>query len=280
MPGGHRKVELPSWLRMFSQESFFGMFLSIVPGFAHIIQRRFAEIRLYVIIWCFLLCGSVFFYGGILGWPLLGLTVAMHAWIAIHSGFLKEFAGFRYRLLGLLLVGLGLFVIYRTAANLIFRDFTGGYTSVRIPYHHIRERDFLLARRSLADPENLTRGSLVLTGVGSVGNRFVRRYGEQNVIAQIIALPGETLEIRQGAFVVEGITLDPNQCPVPRWLKSREFSVTIGLDRYFVSAEFQGQGYNASHVMSVCIVSLSQIQAKAFMRWSPLFRRGFIKEIE
>jgi hypothetical protein len=268
-------------MKVVSNESFLAVFLSIIPGLAHLIQRRFARIRLYVLLWLVLLFGTIFFYGGFLGWLFFGLTVAVHAFIALQTAFGKELADLGYRMLSLLLVGLGLLIIYWNVAGLIFRDIVGGHTSVHIPYHRTEAGDYVLARRSLANAENLTRGSLVVAGVGSIRGRWLRGpAGRPQVIAQIIARPGETLGIQEGRFVVDGRVLDPNECPVPGWLKTRELSVTISQEHYFLSAQFQGQGYNDAHIVSVCVVPVGQIEAKAFIRWSPLIRRGFIREIE
>jgi hypothetical protein len=47
---------------------------------------------------------------------------------------------------------------------------------------------------------------------------------------------------------------------------------------YFISAQYQGTGYNEAQAIEVCIVNQEQIIAKAFLRWNPLRRRGFIKD--
>ena len=275
------RFRVPSWMRVVSNESFLAVFLSILPGLAHLIQRRFAQVRLYVLLWLVLLFGTLFFYGGFLGQLFFGLAIAVHAYIALHTAFGKELTDFRYRVLSLLLVGLGLLIIYWNGAGLIFRDIAGGNTSVHIPYHRTEAGDYVLARRSLANAENLTRGSLVLAGVGSIGGRWLGGSSRRSyVVAQIIARPGETLEIKEGRFIVDDRVLDPNKCPVPVWLKTRELSVIISENHYFLSAQFQGQGYNDSHIVSVCVVPVDRIEAKAFIRWSPLIRRGFIREIE
>ncbi len=275
------RFRVPSWMRVVSGESFFAVLLSILPGLAHLIQRRFAQVRLYVAIWLVLLFGTLFFYGGFLGQLFFGFTIAMHAYIALQTAFGKELTDFRYRVLSLLLIGLGLLAIYWNGAGLIFRDIAGGYTSVRVPYHRTEAGDYVLARRSLVNAENLTRGSLVLAGVASIGDRWLGGSSRRShVVAQIIARPDETLKIQEGLFIVDDSVLDPNEYPVPRWLKTRKLSVIISENHYFLSAQFQGQGYNDSHIVSVCVVPVGQIEAKAFIRWSPLIRRGFIREIE
>ncbi len=275
------RPRVPSWMKVVFNESFLAVFLSIIPGLAHLIQRRFARIRLYVLLWLVLLFGTIFFYGGLLGWLFLGLTVAVHAFIALQTAFGKELTDLGNRMISLLLVGLGLLIIYWNVAGLIFRDIVGGHTSLHIPYHRTEVGDYVLARRSLVNAENLTRGSLVLAGVGSIRGRWFRGpSGRPQVVAQIIARPGETLKIQEGRFIVDDSVLDPNQCPVPGWLKTRELSVIISADHYFLSAQFQGQGYNDAHIVSVCVVPVGQIEAKAFIKWSPLIRRGFIREIE
>jgi hypothetical protein len=221
-----------------------------------------------------------------LGLSLLGLAIGLHAWIAIHQ-FVKELNRFNWRVLVAVLVVVVLLLIYRAILGWIFFDIVSAYSSLTIPYHNIQRGDYLLARRRGATSELVRRGSLVLVRLERL--RFARRSegrgrGGNTATAQVIALPGEVLEIGNGAFIVNGEQLDTERYPVPEWLRQRTFSVNIGDDRYFVSAEYRvyarGRRLTNADIIDACIVRQSDIEAQAFIRWLPLSRRGFIKEIE
>jgi hypothetical protein len=97
---------------------------------------------------------------------------------------------------------------------------------------------------------------------------------------QIVGLPGEKIAIEKGQFVVDDEILDPERFPVPGWLKKKTFSKVLSKDEYFISALYRGTGYNEGQMLSVCLKSQTQIEAKAFARWMPLSRKGFIRESE
>jgi hypothetical protein len=286
IPAGSASIPLPPWLDRFSREGLFGILLSIIPGLAHLLQGRLKEIRWYVLAWFVSLVGSLFFYGGFFGSCLFGLAVGLHAWIAIHSALIKQVSGFGHRLFALVLVSLGVLVIYRNVGSLIFSDLVGGYCSVTIPYHKVEAEDYLLASRSRLRSEPIIRGILVVAYLEDTRHRFWPWSGERRDmgIAQIIGLPGEKLEIKDKAFWINDEQLDVEKYPLPAWLHNTTMSVTIPKSRYFVSAAYNivahGRGLEALDVTNVCLVGGGNFEAKAFMRWSPLIRRGFIREME
>jgi len=278
---------VPRWLQVMSSDAFLGLCLSIVPGLAHLAQGRFREIRWYFLAWVILIGSSLFFYGSNYGMLFLGFAIAVHTWIAIHHMVIRDMESFGSRLLCALGYILVLLFIYTTLKSLVLSDFVTGYTNMAVLHQNIERGDLLLARR-LGEPETrLTRGSMVLADLSTITsgrNRFWLNYYRNRMMVQIIGLPGEKVEIEEGFFLIDGKPLNPEKYPVPGWLRGRKISITIHQDSYFISSEYsiRGQGGNIpeSMIRSACVVNLADIEAKAFMRWLPLSRRGFLREVE
>ena len=93
-------------------------------------------------------------------------------------------------------------------------------------------------------------------------------------------MPGEEVEIKEQCFYIDGKPLDTEKYPVPRWIGNRELKTTVPDSCYFMISEYNGTNYGANQVISVCTIASGQIEAKVFMRWLPLSRRGFIRESE
>ena len=116
------------------------------------------------------------------------------------------------------------------------------------------------------------------------GDRNTERVYGRLAAVQIVGLPGETLDIEDGSFFINGNRLDNDQYPVPDWLQRMQMSVKIPNGSFFASSEYnvyrRGRGLEARDVNSVCVIPADWFEAKAFMRWLPVRRRGYIKEIE
>lgn len=268
-------------------DCLWGLLLSIVPGLAHFVHRRFREIRWYFLGWWLALGVGLFLYGTDIGVCFVGLAVGLHAWIAVQHSLMKRLEGLGERLGAILVALVILALVYRFAPRLIFPDFTGGYTALSLPYQNVQRGDYLLAWRDDDSDHPLPRGSLVLARLGSVtvGRRARRLRTGGAMVVQIVALPGEMVQISNDLYVVDGQLLDGEKYPVPRWLHGREISVTVPSDSYFVSSEYnlpaRGRGQiREGHIRTVCLIGFEAVRAKAFMRWLPLSRRGFIEETE
>ncbi|RKY09865.1 MAG: hypothetical protein DRP56_02005 [Planctomycetota bacterium] len=266
----------PDWISKASRVAFFGAILSLIPGLAHAIQRRFSSIRWWVVAWVVLLLSSLFLFGSGVGMFLMGLTLGVHVWIAVHSALLAEYHQFNYRLAGYLIIMVMYFILYQAFGRVIFYDLRGGYSVINVPTARVHHGDYLLGRVSQIDSADMTRGNFVLARLENVGNHGFRRRAEAAYV-QVIGLGGDTVAIENGLFVVNGNIQDAKQFPVPTWLKQQSFSTVVARDSYFISAQYRGTGYTESQAIEVCIVSQEQIEAKAFLRWIPLRRRGFIK---
>jgi hypothetical protein len=275
------RLRTPNWVRIVSKDAVLGLFLSIVPGLAQIIQKRFGQVRWHCVAWLALVLTGLFLYGGTVGFCLLGLAIGLHTWIAVHP-LVKELSRFHWKLLVTVSVLMALVLIYRAVPGIALPGISGGHTSLTIPYHEVRRGDYLLARRSRASREFIRHGSLVLAHLR--GRSARRSFAENAMIVEVIALPGETVEIDNDVFVIDGQVRDPEKYPVPEWLQGRELSVNIGDDRYFVSAEYtvyaRGRQLASADIIAACVIGQNDIEAQAFVRWLPLSRRGFIKAIE
>lgn len=269
---------VPDWLRKASCVSFFGGVLSIVPGLAHIIQKRLYTVRWWILSWMILLLAGLFFYGSTIGMILLGLAVGVHVWIALHSSALQEYEDLRARL-GFYAVFMVLFwVMYTLIGPLLFYNIRGGVSAAEVPGRQIYRGDYLLGRVSSAGPQDIRRGDFVLAHLSMVGGHGLFRRNAAYV--QIIGLQGEAVTIQDGQWVVDSVRLDQQMYPVPGWIAGSGISVTVPQKSYFVNVLYSGAGYNAAQAQSVCTIAQDRIQAKAFMRWNPLRRRGLISGTE
>jgi hypothetical protein len=282
MPGEEIQLRCPVWLKNVFGDSFLGLLLSIIPGLAHLLQGRFKEIRLYFFAWFILLLSGLFLYGSLAGFICLGLAIGIHAGIALQSGIIKDLENLREKIAIVIFVLIGLALIYRFVPRILTPNLYGGHSSLTIPYYKIEEGDYLLSW-ARSDRENLlARGSLVSFHPVTFYDYGGTSISEEEVIGQIVGLAGEQLEIQNGVFIVDGQQLDIDKYPVPQWLQKVNFSVKISNDSYFVSARYNvaahgGVKLQTSHILQVCLVKASNIEANAFMRWWPLSRRGFIR---
>jgi type IV secretory pathway protease TraF len=264
-----------------------GLVLSIVPGLAHLLSGHFKEVWLFVLLWFIVLGAGLFFYGSGIAMVLIGLAIAIHAWIAVRDSLFKVITEFLERAGAILLVLVALAVLYWAMPRIVAPNLTGGYISLDIPAMNIHSGDYLLVRRLADVNEPLARGTLVLIRPESY--RGTHREANLNprslMIGQIAALPGETIHVQGNAYVIDKRRLDPNSLPVPRWLQG--YPPRAGLyvppESYFVSTEYvwaeHGNVGNVDPMISnVCILKASDIRGRAFMQWWPLSRRRFIEQ--
>ena len=266
-----------------ASDGLIGLVLSIVPGLAHLLKRRFREVRMLVLLWAVLLAVGLFLYGSSTGSILIGLAIGVHAWIAIQFGLFKEITGFVERIVITLVVMVCFGVLYWAVPRLVFYGYTGGYTALTIPDMEISAGDYLLVRRTGHLEETLPRGTLVLVRPARMQNNRVDRFNrEPLMIGQIVGLPGETVRIANGFYAAGDEVLNPERFPVPRWLRRRRMTAAVGPRSYFVSLAYTLAGHGNilpadAAIRNVCLVKAEDIQGRAFMRWWPLARRGFIE---
>ncbi|MBN2020703.1 MAG: hypothetical protein JW749_10830 [Sedimentisphaerales bacterium] len=278
------KVKVPAFMRIMSKETFVGLILSIVPGLAHYIDGRFREVRWFVLGWFLALLAGISLYGGNMGLLLLGIAVGLHGWIAFQHTLLREIVetARKFGTLTILLAAIGF--AYWGIRSTIFSEFVFGHSNLAIPFQNVQNGDLLLGRRSLSQPANLNRGDFVLVRAGNVirgGSGPVIRNGPI-MAGQIVGFSGDTILIAGRAFIVNGQPIDSNQIPVPEWITGKIKPVQVPNDTYFISDDYnvviRGNAVmNTELVERALLVGVSEIQAKAVMRWLPLGRRGFLR---
>ena len=84
------KLHIPKWLQDLFSDQAIGLLLCLIPGLAHLINKRFKEIRLYFFAWLVLLLTGVFLYGGTAGYICIGLAIGLHVGITIQYGIFKN----------------------------------------------------------------------------------------------------------------------------------------------------------------------------------------------
>ncbi len=278
-----RQFVLPWWAKTILQDSVIGLFFSIVPGLAHLLAKRFKEIRWYFMAWLILLLSGLFFYNSTIASMLIASAIGVHVWIALQYGFIKQLGVFAHRVLAALVVFAALALIYWYLPGLILPNFTTGYISFDIPYRNIKQGDFFLVHRYISRQHLIPRGSLVLIRPAAIGYHNVT-HSDYTMVGQVVAVASEKVEIKEGAFIIDGQKLDPAKYPVPTWLRGRKISVNIGSNSYFISTDYSvhihGARLGDAQVRTVCVVNADDIEGRAFMLWWPLSRRGFVRQID
>ncbi|MBN1974256.1 MAG: hypothetical protein JW787_11490 [Sedimentisphaerales bacterium] len=277
------KVHTPQWLTDLFNDRSVGLFLCLIPGLAHVLSRRFKEIWLYFTAWLVLLLVGLFFYGSFTGSLCIGLAIGFHVGIIIKYGLFKDLDSFREKTVLLLLTLLGLLFLYGLAPNFLFPFLRLSRSAMSIPSYNISEGDTLLARTHFDRNSVLARGSLVLVYPSYIdGHRNRTQFSTELIVAEIVGLPGEHIQVTDDAFIINRKPLDVGQYPVPIWLQRSNFSCIIPEDSYFVSAQYNlhihgGVTLTDINIRQVCIVAKNVIEARVFMRWLPLSKRGFLQ---
>ncbi len=246
-----------------------------IPGLGHLFSGRLKSIWWLLLIWLTLIVSGIFFLPGSFGFLLIGLAVGVHVWILMGHGIIRNLGNFRFRLIAAGLFLVMLFAFYHFIPRLILPDIAGAYTSLSIPSDNIEPMDYFITTRNV-ELGSLHRGSLVLIRPHSVGVRNTRM-----TVGQIVALAGENIERQDDSFVVDGQLLDNHKYPVPNWLRQFKISFNIGEDSYFVTSEFRvterGERLTSNDICRACVYSINDIQGHAFLRWTPINKRGFVE---
>ena len=257
------------------------LFLSIIPGLGHAAQGRFKQIRWYFWAWLILILLGLFFYGSSAGFVLFGFAIGIHTGIALQSGIIKDLGNLREKIMTGIFVLIVLVLIYRFTPQVVFPNIVGGYAGLTIPYHNVETGDYLLGRRNLGHTALLRRGSLVLIHPALFNTHHGVARASDAVFAEIVGIAGEQLQIANDTFIINGQKLDTEKYPVPQWLRQTGISVIIPDNNYFLNVLYNVHGHgvvlNGSVILRMCLVESGDIEAKAFLCWWPLSRRGFIK---
>lgn len=252
-----------------------GLFLDLIPGLGHLIAGCFKNIWWIFLTWFLLIFLGIFFIPSTWGFMFLGFAIGTHTWILMRHNVIKDIKRLRDRLVVAILFVVLLFTLYRVIPRIVLPNLNGAYSTLTISENNIEPGDYFLATRNY-EKVSLNRGSLVIIRPHIIGQR-----SSGTTVGQIVALPGERIELKDDSFVVNDQKLDNNKYPVPRWLHNRKILFIISQGSYFVTSNYnvteRGRNLNNSDISGACIYKTDEIQAKVFMRWYPLSKRAFIK---
>jgi hypothetical protein len=176
--------------------------------------------------------------------------------------------------------------LYWATPRLVVPRLTTGRIALTIPALHVDPDTCFLVWRMDGAQGPLPRGTLVLIRPQAlrVGRGDREAHATRPMVGQIVGLPGETIEVEEGVFVVGKESLDPNRFPVPRWVprQGRRIVVAIPDDSYFVSSEYKIAGRTNVSITSpaireACVVKAADLRGRAFMLWWPLRERKMIE---
>lgn len=287
MPGISNKTteSIQSFSGMLGGDPAIGIILSFFPGLAHILQRRFKEIRYYVLAWFVLLFPVAFFWSTTIGAIIFGILLSIHGWIGIHAGVIREFSSIRKRLiyLSVAMFFYWLAFYYVFCGQFLLRSVAISGVTRTIASQNIEQGDLLLGNRLFA-ASNIERGDFVLTYVSGLvqhGQRITPTRRNGMIYSQVVALPGETIEIKNGSFYVNGEELDQERYPEARWLKEQNTKINLSKNQYFVQYATHGRGPDevlTEFVHPLFVRNADDLHAKAFMVWRPLSKRSFLRD--
>lgn len=258
--------------------------LSVLPGLAHLYQKRFGDVWWQCFAWLFLLLTGLFFYGASGGIFLIGLAGGLHAWIILNA-MTSEAAPKPFRQTMVMLLSISIIVLsfYHVVGRTAGRDIAGGYATQAVPCEHVYPGDYLLGRRSAVRDGDLPRGCMVLvdtTDVTYIDGGYRSAGKGPRVVAQLIGRPGEYVQMRDGVFAVNGSTYHPTVFPVPLWLAGKAINVRLGKGQYFLAIAYRVRGradrLSTQAILGICVRPLESIEARMFVRWLPVRRRGFL----
>ncbi len=104
------------------------------------------------------------------------------------------------------------------------------------------------------------------------------------MVGQLIALPGERMAVTPAGFIVNGRALDAGNFPVPASLRGQ--SAARHLEKMNIlllwsgARRFTGSKCAPEVAIGNCVYRRGDLLARGVMRWSPIWKRGFLKEFE
>ncbi|MGO8702319.1 MAG: hypothetical protein ACLQVA_00770 [Candidatus Brocadiia bacterium] len=297
LPGPARAAGAPRWRELWLalSDAAAALALSIVPGLAHALRHRFGAISSYVISWAVSLAMGILFFGQSLGAASIACAFVLHAWIAMDAvlatkRFKEEMTALQkigWRLCGIGFLVILLYVVYGQVQRVA--GFTLGAAGVTVPADRVARGDVILCHFLPSGREPpLKRGDLVLVNVRELlsadGGAGMPGSYVGEMVGQLIALPGERIAVTPAGFIVNGRALDAGNFPVPASLRGQSALATLGKDEYFVTMEWRAQVHGVEVAPEVaignCVYRRGDLLARGVMRWSTIWKRGFLKEFE
>ena len=248
-----------------------GLALSVVPGLGHAKMGGFRRVSPVVLSWVVDMIIALLLFPSTWGWIALFTSAALHAWLALDAGTLRQIEEPNNRFIAVL-VGFGLCAaVYCTLVLNIPPGVSYLRTPLAIPGENITRGDILRFRD--IDPNTpLQRGDIIRFHAQAMG----RDMDTDRAVGQIIGLPGDLVTIQERCYYVNGSPLPPEAFPTPGWIGRNMTKPLQVLDhQYCITSEYGrgGQGLTKRAIRMALLVDHNNVSARATMLWSPLMRR-------
>ena len=266
----------PEWLESVSYRVIGSLVFSLIPGLGHLMQKRFSQIRWLVLAWAILLAVGMFFLGKPLGIFFISSAIGTHAYIlvdcvSLDKSFIKKIVF--NSIAAIMLFFLYFVIVWRTLFGIL-----GCYGAVEISSMQIHRNDYFLARRITRVSEDIHRGDFYILQTSIITNNGHGRR-RSLVVCQIVGLPNETVETKDGVFYIDNAPLDKDIYPVQDWINNRYLKTTLGNGQYFVNIIYSSRNLVPSNmIFSACIVNENEFRGKAFAKWQPWYERRFLED--
>jgi hypothetical protein len=265
--------------------------LSVIPGLAQLLQGRFRAVYRYVIAWLALLLTGIVCYSTSMGVAVFSIVIVLHAWVAADGALiLAKSRGIRPTLAVIALLSAAVFGLYCAVRVTLLSGYDTGRAGLDVPYYRVRLNDVILCRR--VAPDRLHRGDLVLVrqvpvtrNVGFGMIVLFRTRGPDEIVAQIVGLPGDRVTIKGSQFELNGRLYGADAVPVRR--TSTSASITLGNFEYYVTIEppVVGSRRHAAIPRGLLgvrnpICTAGEIRGRGWLRIGSPFRVWYLKDME
>ncbi len=269
---GAVESKIPTQWAAENADIIWGIILSIVPGFAHLLRGRFRRILWVWCLWLAFFGLNALLFQTAWGWRFLGVAAAIHAWMAVDVDLRAQLDQALERVLALLIAFVCFMVFYVVLAQVCPPGMEFVRTPLSIPSADVQKGDTLLLRPLTDESQALTRGALVGFRARAIG-----RGATLEAIGQVVGLPSETVVINQGVYSVNGTALPRDAYPVLAWFPTQRVELKVGPNQYFISSEYRRvrgrRRAGRDIVKRLCLVDKEAVESQATMLWWPLNRR-------
>ncbi len=274
---GASNITVPEWLEFLSYHFIGSLLLSLIPGVGHAVQKRFSQIRWIVLLWLFLLAAGIFFLGSPLGVFLLSAAIGTHGYIIVDCMLLD---GAAKKLTCNLLTAILMYYLYCIIIWRVVLGLFGSYGAVDIPAMRIEREDYFISHRFAEGTAVFRRGDFATLEARTLfNNNYSRNRRNFMAACQIVGLPNETIEVKDGVFLIDGVALDKDIYPVQEWISTYYFKTTLGNNQYFVNIIYNARyAIPSATISSACIFDGSQFNGRALAKWQPWYERIIFRD--
>ncbi|MFI4911476.1 MAG: S26 family signal peptidase [Sedimentisphaeraceae bacterium JB056] len=271
---------IPDWLEFISFDTMVALIESLIPGLAHLLQKRFQKIWKIAALWLVVLLIGIHGIGTQWGAFFLLSAIATHAYIMIDSTLLSP--TLPERLGSNLLAILILYYLYIPITWSRILDLQGCIATFNMPSASINANDYLIAHREnspiverddvVVVPSIYVEESLEYEIFPTESRRDMGK-----IVGQVIAISGDTLELKDMQFTLNGQPLDKEKYSPQSFHSKNKFKITLGESEYFVNLNYRTNNATPTGmIMNVSKLNSNEITAVVVAKWQPWRERSFL----